>query len=45
MNELELPIVVVSLILCADDVTGLVANVESAKLVLPLLCFLDNTQD
>ena len=45
INGLQLPIGVVSLLLYADNVMGLVADVESAKLFLPLLNFLDNTQD
>ena len=40
IKGLKLPIGVVSLFLYADDGTGLVADVE-----LPLLTFLDNTQD
>ena len=45
IKGLELPIGVVSLLLYIDDVTGLVADVESDKLFLPLLKLLDNTQD
>ena len=45
IKGLELPIRAVSLLLYAGDVTGLVADVESAKLLLPSLTFLDNTQD
>ena len=45
IKGLELPIGVVPLLLYADDVTGVVADIESAKLFLPLLIFLDNTQD
>ena len=39
IKGLELPIEVVSLLLYADDVTGLVADVESAKLFFTIVNF------
>ena len=43
IKGLELPIGIVSLLLFADDVTGLVADVESAKLFFSIVKILDNT--